>query len=72
MHLTSDDRVRFAEWCRLEANSNKLLAEQLSKIGNPIMDQLSKKKRIEAQAALIVEKILTSSLEEVIGTKNME
>lgn len=66
MLLTDDERRRFAEYLEQDAESNRMMAEQLAKIG-PHGEMIAKNKRIEMQAELIVAKMLRSAESESIG-----
>jgi hypothetical protein len=57
MMLTEAERQKFSEWLKRDAESNRLLAEQLEKMHPP----LAKQKRTEAAAELIVARILDTS-----------
>ena len=62
INLTDQERDKFAAYCRQEAESANMMAEQMAKGKMPsaVMDSVSKKYRTEAAAHMIVGKYLAS------------
>ena len=58
MLLTDEERAKFAAWCRNEANSTHAIVDQMKAM--PGVEALTKQKRIEAMACLVVAGILGS------------
>lgn len=58
MNLTDEELRKFADYCKETARENLGLAEQMEKLGTPMVEVLAKKYRVEAQAFAIVAGIL--------------
>lgn len=65
MLLTDDERSRFKNYLRVEAESNKAIIEQMAKM--PGLEAVTKNKRNEVAALLIVIRMLEQTSSESIG-----
>lgn len=64
MILDKHDRLRFAEYCRVQSESCEAIAGQLAKLG-PAMDVMAKRERSKSAAFQIVSMELSADREEV-------
>lgn len=64
--LSADERHKFASWLEQDAESNKLMIEQLAKLG-PGHDLMAPRMKTEIAAALIIAGKLRGVEEESIG-----
>jgi len=67
--LTIAERNRFADWLQQDIETNKLLLEQLSKLGSD-GESVAKRMKIETTCEMIVYKKLRDIQEETITVKN--
>ena len=57
--LSPEERNRFADWLKQDVESDKLMIEQLSKLGPP-GELMAKKMKLEVAAGIVVlQKLLT-------------
>lgn len=57
MLLSEEERRRFAAYLRRDAESNRLISEQLMKLGGP-MSEIGRRKRLDAAAEDVVARML--------------
>ena len=63
--LTTTERLRFVEYCKSQAESCRLMAEQMGKLGaHPAAEELMKREKAKAAAYSIVAIDLSSMTEE--------
>ena len=70
MILSDHERRKFADYCRIMADSANLIAEQLEKM--PGMDKLASRERLKYLAYDIVAKdIMTGEVQTILSTESL-
>ncbi len=69
MTITEEERLRFAEYCRVMAHSNREMVKQMRMISGPVMDAAVAKYNKEADSLDTVAGILESTKSATVGGK---
>jgi len=67
MLLDEKEKLRFIEYLEITAENCKGIAEQMSKAGGTVMEQLEKRERTKAAACLLIANDLRNSEPTTIG-----
>lgn len=65
MLLDDRERIRFAQYCKLQVESSQLMAKQFEKLPNPATAELAKREKLKAAGYQIVCDDLSRPVESV-------